>query len=336
MKKIILLFSVIACMAITFGQGVNIYPFPAPASFNGNVTVTGSIKCTDTLKGVHIITIDTIAHLDSARTRALNVTGSYGAKVNGINIGTSKAIIGTTSITLGNNTQSVAVNSSGWDVDASGNCTSMGTYNSQTISSATNLTGTATIAGNTVIHGKLQIIKDGDTTTIDPSTSLYQIDIRNDGTWKIRGDTSGNLILAGTLTSTGAINGLTIANAIPSLVTTATAATDTTSAGAKLSSVTQFVTVTSGGAGYKLMLPAASSSTVGMVIRGYVGSNGFMLRVAAAQSGTVYLNNTVTNKQAAIPATSIFKVECISATGWVVSTMTYAGAAGATITPAQY
>lgn len=140
----------------------------------------------------------------------------------------------------------------------------------------------------------------------------------------------------GIATGMGTYNGLTILNSIPRLVTTATAATDTTSATALLSAVEQFVTVTSGGAGYKLMLPAASSTTVGMVIRGYVAANGFMLRVAAAQSGTVYLNNAVTNVQAAIPATSTFEVICVSATQWILSTRTYAGAAGATIVPAAY
>ena len=61
-----------------------------------------------------------------------------------------------------------------------------------------------------------------------------------------------------------------------------------------------------------------------------------MLRVAAAQSGTVYLNNAVTNKQAAIPATSMFIATCVSATQWIVETRTYAGAAGATLTPSAY
>jgi hypothetical protein len=210
----------------------------------------------------------------------------------------------------------VQVNSaSKFNVDSTGKVTSAGLITS---SAGVNLGTSQALVGTTA----LTIGDNGQTVGINSSD------------WDI--STTGVMTGIGNITSDGTFNGLTIANAIPQLVTTATAAADTTSAGALLSAVTQFVTVTSGSAAYKLMLPAASSTTIGLVITGFVGANGMKLRVAASQSGTVYLNNTVTNKQATIPAQSLFKVTCVSATQWILTATDYAGAAVSTITPAAY
>jgi hypothetical protein len=203
-----------------------------------------------------------------------------------------------------------------------------------TISSFTTnaITANTTISalGDVTLKGKLYVVRDGDTTIIDPNSNLYTFDLRVNSLRKFAVDSTGKVTTAGT------INGLTVSNAIPALVTTATASSDTTSSGAKLSAVTQFVTITSSGATNKLMLPATSSSTVGLIINGFVGANGCKLRVAASQSGTVYLNNTVTNKQATIGANVLFKATCVSSTQWVLTATDYAGAAVATITPASY
>jgi len=178
----------------------------------------------------------------------------------GINLGTSQAIVGTTGLTIGNNGQTVAVNSSDWDIDATGIATNMGTY-----------------------------------------------------------------------------NGLTIANSIGRLVTTATASADSTVAGSKLSAVDQFVTVTAGGAARCITLPAAGATTVGLVIEGVVGANGFDLRVATADAMTVKLNDVTgavtVGVEAAIPATSSFKVICVSATEWVLTATDEKGAVITAIVP---
>lgn len=80
----------------------------------------------------------------------------------------------------------------------------------------------------------------------------------------------------------------------------------------------QFATVTSADASYICCLPSASASTIGTKIEGRVGANGFKLRVAAAQAGTVYLNGVTTDVGAAIPANSNFEVTQIDATHWIL------------------
>ena len=151
----------------------------------------------------------------------------------------------------------------------------------------------------------------------------------------------GAITSDGILTVTGAssaISGLAIANGISGKVTTATAGSDTTAAGAKLTEASQFVTVTSGSSAYKLMLPAISANLIGAKIEGYVGANGFKLRAASADitAGTIYLNNQAGAKQATIGANVKFTVTCVSATQWILTATDYAGAAVATITPAAF
>ena len=80
----------------------------------------------------------------------------------------------------------------------------------------------------------------------------------------------------------------------------------------------QNVTVTSANATYIVSLPTASATTIGDVITGQVGANGFELRVIAAQATTVYINNVTTNVEAAIPANSSFEIRCLDATHWVL------------------
>lgn len=95
----------------------------------------------------------------------------------------------------------------------------------------------------------------------------------------------------------------------------------------------QNITVTSDGANNILFLPTASATTIGTVITGKVGANGFELRVASAQAGTVYLNGVTTNVEAAIPANTNFRVELIDATHWILTATTNLGAVVTAIVP---
>lgn len=149
--------------------------------------------------------------------------------------------------------------------------------------------------------------------------------------WSI--DATGVMAGIGNITTNGTINGLTILNSKARLVTTATAATDSTTASSMLSAVDQFVTITSGGATRVITLPAASATTVGLVIEGVVGANGFELRVATAQAASVKLNDVTTSVEAAIPATSTFRVVCISATEWILTAVDEKGAVITAIVP---
>lgn len=95
----------------------------------------------------------------------------------------------------------------------------------------------------------------------------------------------------------------------------------------------QNITVTSAGADSVCCLPAASSATIGTVITGTVGANGFELRVAASQATTVYLNGVTTNVEAAIPASTNFRVTQIDATHWILECTTELGAVLTAIVP---
>jgi hypothetical protein len=142
---------------------------------------------------------------------------------------------------------------------------------------------------------------------------------------------------AGVVTGLGTVNGLTIANGIGRIVTTATASTDSTSAGSFLAAVDQYVTVASGGATRTIILPTAAAGTVGLTIEGYVGANGFDLRVPAAQALTVKINDITGSAakgvEAAIPATTKFTVICVSATEWNLVGLTELGAVITAIVP---
>ncbi len=95
----------------------------------------------------------------------------------------------------------------------------------------------------------------------------------------------------------------------------------------------QNTTVTSSNANYICCLPEASATTIGTVITGTVGANGFELRVAASQATTVYLNGVTTNVEAAIPANTNFKVTQIDATHWILECTTALGAVITAIVP---
>lgn len=128
------------------------------------------------------------------------------------------------------------------------------------------------------------------------------------------------------------IDGVLLKDGIVGKVTTAIATADGLTTGL-LTGKSQFVTVTSANANNIIALPALSAAMIGTVIRGKVGANGFELRVAVADATVGKINNVTTNVEAAIPANVSFKVECISATEWILTTVTALGAVGTAIVP---
>jgi hypothetical protein len=85
----------------------------------GNVTSNGKILTTDTVQAA-----------------VIQATA-------GVNLGTSQALVGTTAMTIGAGTQTVAVNSSDWDIDATGIMTGIGniTSNGDVIATGGDFTG---------------------------------------------------------------------------------------------------------------------------------------------------------------------------------------------------
>jgi hypothetical protein len=90
------------------------------------------------------------------------------------------------------------------------------------------------------------------------------------------------------------------------------------------------VTVTSDNADKIVVLPPP---VIGKVVTGYVGANGCEFY---ADSGVATTINGVTcsaTNEAAMPANSLWRAECVAAGAWILTYITSAGAAGATITP---
>jgi hypothetical protein len=101
-----------------------------------------------------------------------------------------------------------------------------------------------------------------------------------------------------------------------------------------LSGADQFVTVTSASANNCICLPSDALCPIGTVIRGWVGANGFELRSLAADT-TQTINGVtagVTN-EAAIPATTKFKVEKVASLTWLLTAVDELGAVITAIVP---
>lgn len=111
---------------------------------------------------------------------------------------------------------------------------------------------------------------------------------------------------------------------------TATAAGLTTGA---LTGADQFVTVTSASANDVICLPAEATTPIGTVIRGWVGANGFELRPIAAEAATTTINGVTTSVEAAIPATTFFKVTKVAANTWLLEAVDELGAVITAIVP---
>ncbi len=128
------------------------------------------------------------------------------------------------------------------------------------------------------------------------------------------------------------VDGLLIKDGVPgklSAVTT-TAAGLTTGA---LTGANQFVAVTSASANDVMCLPAEATTPVGTVITGWVGANGFELRPIAAEAATATINGVTTSVEAAIPATTKFRIEKVAALTWILTATDELGAVIAAIVP---
>lgn len=113
---------------------------------------------------------------------------------------------------------------------------------------------------------------------------------------------------------------------------TATAAGLTTGA---LTGASQFVTVTSAGVNDVICLPLDSTCPIGTVIEGWVGANGFELRMNATDSGAgiATINGVGGAVEAAIPATTLFKVQKVEVRTWILTATTELGAGVGAIVP---
>lgn len=93
---------------------------------------------------------------------------------------------------------------------------------------------------------------------------------------------------------------------------------------------TTFATITSGNAAHIVTLPTAK---VGKVVRGYVGANGCELRTTASSGITINNVDSDGTNEAAIPATTLIKLTCVSSTAWILEATTELGAVVTAIVP---
>jgi hypothetical protein len=123
---------------------------------------------------------------------AVTVTDTLTAN-NGIDLGTSNSIVGTTAITIGAGTETVAINSSDWDIDATGVMTGIGNITSDGVVTATGFT----IGSAAITEAEFEII-DGATLT---TTQLEYLNAATGTT----GTTSTNLVFSASPTFTGTV-----------------------------------------------------------------------------------------------------------------------------------
>jgi hypothetical protein len=114
---------------------------------------------------------------------------------------------------------------------------------------------------------------------------------------------------------------------------TATATSDGLTTGA-LTGTDQFVSVTSASANNIVAMPLDSTCPIGTVIRGWVGANGCEIRSIAADTSLTLNNVTMgTTNEAAIPATSHFRLEKMATNTWLLTATTELGAVITAIVP---
>lgn len=106
-----------------------------------------------------IVTDKTLVNEEDAITLDSLLTTSAG-----INLGTSQALVGTTAITIGNNGQTIAINSSDWGIGATGIATGMG-----------NITSDGTIEGVTLTEGGNAVPNVTDNLSVFASTTSAQL-----------------------------------------------------------------------------------------------------------------------------------------------------------------
>ena len=96
-----------------------------------------------------------------------------------------------------------------------------------------------------------------------------------------------------------------------------------------------WVKVTSANSGHIVKLPSGMiDEDIGMLIEGYVGSNGFALETEASSDQTINGTDADGTNSAAIPATTIFKARYVAADTWILEAVDEGGDDIAGITPA--
>jgi hypothetical protein len=143
-----------------------------------NGTTSGTITYSGTI-GVGAIVASTIS------ATAITATG-------GIDIGTSQAVVGTTALTVGDNNQTVNINSSDWDIDATGIATGMGNITSDgtvTVGVGFDATGavdmdygSGDITDHTFTSDGGTVILDGSVTASHATNPLLQFNQTTDAT----------------------------------------------------------------------------------------------------------------------------------------------------------
>lgn len=137
----------------------------------------------------------------------------------------------------------------------------------------------------------------------------------------ITGNVTGNITGNVTGAVTGNVTGNVTGYALKSEARTATA--DGTGTG-QISTGTTHVVVTSANANNIITLPPP---VPGLKITLLNGATGYELRSSAP--ATIGINGGVgANAESAVAASTVVKVECVSATNWIGSTVTTAGVVG--------
>lgn len=95
-----------------------------------------------------------------------------------------------------------------------------------------------------------------------------------------------------------------------------------------------FVRVTSSNGDHIAKLPPGDDvENIGMVIRGWVGANGFELQTPDDSDATINGVDADGTNEAAIPATSLFRVTLVAVDTWVLEVLTELGADAAAVVP---
>lgn len=172
-----------------------------------------------------------------------------------------------------------------------------------------------------------ELILDADADTSITADTDDQIDIKVAGAddFKITANTftalSGSTIATNTITETTAASGVTVAGAlIRDGVFGNVSAITATLGGASIASGTQSLTVTSSDANHIVFLPYAA---LGMVIKLYVGANGFELR--PKDSSNSINGGSGAGAESAIPANTFVIMEAASTSAWIGRQYTTAG-----------
>lgn len=164
---------------------------------DGDITIDAGDDMTITTVGT--LAIDT-ADWDIDATGIMSNIGTIGCgKVSstaGVDLGTSQALTGTTGLTIGAGTETVAIDSSDWDIDATGIMSGIGTIACGKVSSSAGVD----LGTSQALTGTTALTIGAGTETVAVDSSDWDID----ATGVITG--AGNITSDGTILTTGIVN----------------------------------------------------------------------------------------------------------------------------------